>query len=251
MAKVLLVEDNEMNRDMLSRRLMRQGFEVVVAVDGQAGVDAAHSEKPDIVLMDMSLPVLDGWEATRQLKASDATRGDPGDRADRARHGGRPAAGAGRRLRRLRHQADRAAAPAGEDAAAAGRSAQAMNGRAFRRGAEATASRPAHADQPHSGLHRHAGGGRRRDRDRASSLEALRKIRAGGRALLELIQSSLGEGMSAVNAEAMDGFRMRASARARRRCCNPRRRWRASSSGRPSEDVRTDISTRGRRLSSA
>jgi CheY-like chemotaxis protein len=77
MAKVLLVEDNEMNRDMLSRRLMRQGFEVTVAVDGQAGVDAAHSGMPDIVLMDMSLPVLDGWEATRQLKASDATRAIP------------------------------------------------------------------------------------------------------------------------------------------------------------------------------
>jgi CheY-like chemotaxis protein len=77
MAKVLLVEDNEMNRDMLSRRLMRQGFEVVVAVDGQAGVDAARTGRPDIVLMDMSLPVLDGWEATRQLKASEATRTIP------------------------------------------------------------------------------------------------------------------------------------------------------------------------------
>ncbi len=77
MAKVLLVEDNEMNRDMLSRRLMRQGFEVVVAVDGQAGVDAARAGRPDIVLMDMSLPVLDGWEATRQLKASEATRTIP------------------------------------------------------------------------------------------------------------------------------------------------------------------------------
>src|SRR6266567_6980 len=77
MAKVLLVEDNEMNRDMLSRRLMRQGFEVSVAVDGQAGVDAARASRPDIVLMDMSLPVLDGWEATRQLKASPQTRGIP------------------------------------------------------------------------------------------------------------------------------------------------------------------------------
>jgi two-component system, cell cycle response regulator DivK len=77
MAKVLLVEDNEMNRDMLSRRLMRQGFEVVVAVDGQAGVDAARAGKPDIVLMDMSLPVLDGWEATRQLKSQDETRAIP------------------------------------------------------------------------------------------------------------------------------------------------------------------------------
>jgi two-component system, cell cycle response regulator DivK len=77
MAKVLLVEDNEMNRDMLSRRLMRQGFEVVVAVDGQAGVDAARAGRPDIVLMDMSLPVLDGWEATRQLKSQDETRAIP------------------------------------------------------------------------------------------------------------------------------------------------------------------------------
>ena len=77
MAKVLLVEDNEMNRDMLSRRLLRQGFEVAVAVDGQAGVDAARASRPDIVLMDMSLPVLDGWEATRQLKASPETRGIP------------------------------------------------------------------------------------------------------------------------------------------------------------------------------
>jgi CheY-like chemotaxis protein len=76
-AKVLLVEDNEMNRDMLSRRLMRQGFEVVVAVDGQEGVDAARAGRPDIVLMDMSLPVLDGWEATRQLKAQDETRSIP------------------------------------------------------------------------------------------------------------------------------------------------------------------------------
>ena len=77
MAKVLLVEDNEMNRDMLSRRLIRQGFEVVVAVDGEQGVEAAHRERPAIVLMDMSLPVLDGWEATRRLKADDATRAIP------------------------------------------------------------------------------------------------------------------------------------------------------------------------------
>jgi len=77
MAKVLLVEDNEMNRDMLSRRLIRRGFEVVFAVDGQQGVDLARSEKPDIILMDMSLPVMDGWEATRCVKADDATRAVP------------------------------------------------------------------------------------------------------------------------------------------------------------------------------
>jgi two-component system, cell cycle response regulator DivK len=77
MAKVLLVEDNEMNRDMLSRRLTRRGFQVVCAVDGQQGVDLARTEKPDIVLMDMSLPVLDGWEATRRVKADDATRNVP------------------------------------------------------------------------------------------------------------------------------------------------------------------------------
>ncbi len=73
MAKVLLVEDNEMNRDMLSRRLTRKGYEVVIAVDGQQGVDLAGSAAPDIILMDMSLPVIDGWEATRQVKANPAT----------------------------------------------------------------------------------------------------------------------------------------------------------------------------------
>jgi two-component system cell cycle response regulator DivK len=77
MAKVLLVEDNEMNRDMLSRRLARRGFEVVLAVDGKQGVDAARREKPDIILMDLSLPVMDGWEATRRVKSDDATRGVP------------------------------------------------------------------------------------------------------------------------------------------------------------------------------
>jgi len=77
MTKVLLVEDNEMNRDMLSRRLVRRGFEVVFAVDGKQGVDAARREKPDIILMDMSLPVMDGWEATRCVKSDDATRSVP------------------------------------------------------------------------------------------------------------------------------------------------------------------------------
>jgi CheY-like chemotaxis protein len=77
MTKVLVVEDNEMNRDMLSRRLMRRGFQVIFAVDGQQGVDLARSERPDIILMDMSLPVIDGWEATRRVKSDDATRSVP------------------------------------------------------------------------------------------------------------------------------------------------------------------------------
>jgi CheY-like chemotaxis protein len=77
MPKILLVEDNEMNRDMLSRRLERRGYEVVIAVDGQQGVDLAQSTRPDIILMDMSLPVIDGWEATRQLKAKDAVKATP------------------------------------------------------------------------------------------------------------------------------------------------------------------------------
>ncbi len=74
MTKILLVEDNEMNRDMLSRRLERKGYQVVLAVDGQQGVEMARTGSPDLVLMDMSLPVLDGWEATRRLKASPDTR---------------------------------------------------------------------------------------------------------------------------------------------------------------------------------
>jgi CheY-like chemotaxis protein len=74
MPRILLVEDNEMNRDMLSRRLERRGYQVVLAMDGQEGVEMAGSQAPDLVLMDMSLPVLDGWEATRRLKAAAATR---------------------------------------------------------------------------------------------------------------------------------------------------------------------------------
>ena len=77
MAKILLVEDNEMNRDMLSRRLQRRGYEVVVAMDGQEGVAKARAETPALILMDMSLPVLDGWEATRELRADPATRSIP------------------------------------------------------------------------------------------------------------------------------------------------------------------------------
>src|SRR5215217_1290545 len=77
MPRLLLVEDNEENRDGLSRRLRRKGFEVLLAVDGQQGVEAARAGAPDLILMDMSLPVLDGWEATRQLKAAPGTRHIP------------------------------------------------------------------------------------------------------------------------------------------------------------------------------
>jgi CheY-like chemotaxis protein len=77
MAKILLVEDNEMNRDMLSRRLERRGYTVVCAMDGQEGVAQARAQRPDLVLMDMSLPVLNGWEATQQLKADPATSAIP------------------------------------------------------------------------------------------------------------------------------------------------------------------------------
>jgi CheY-like chemotaxis protein len=77
MPKILLVEDNEMNRDMLSRRLARRGYDVTIAVDGQQGVDLALSLAPDLILMDMSLPVIDGWEATRRVKANEATKKIP------------------------------------------------------------------------------------------------------------------------------------------------------------------------------
>ena len=77
MAKILLVEDNEMNRDMLSRRLTRKGFEVEIAVDGQEGVDKATSMLPDLILMDLSLPVLDGWGATKAIKANPQTSNIP------------------------------------------------------------------------------------------------------------------------------------------------------------------------------
>ena len=77
MPTILLVEDNDMNRDMLSRRLVRNGYEVFLAVDGQQGAEMALSKQPDLILMDMSLPVIDGWEATRRIKANDATRRIP------------------------------------------------------------------------------------------------------------------------------------------------------------------------------
>lgn len=77
MAKILIVEDNEMNRDMLSRRLERRGFEIVIAVDGQEGIERTRSEQPDLILLDMSLPVMDGWEAASILKNEPATAAIP------------------------------------------------------------------------------------------------------------------------------------------------------------------------------
>jgi CheY-like chemotaxis protein len=77
MPRILIVEDNEMNRDMLSRRLERRGYQIVMALDGQQGIDAAVRDKPDLILMDMSLPVLDGWEATRRLKSAPETQAVP------------------------------------------------------------------------------------------------------------------------------------------------------------------------------
>ncbi|HEU4342685.1 MAG TPA: response regulator [Candidatus Binatia bacterium] len=77
MPKILLVEDNEMNRDMLSRRLERRGYQVIVALDGEQGIALAQSEGPDLILMDMSLPVLDGWEAARRLKTAAETKAIP------------------------------------------------------------------------------------------------------------------------------------------------------------------------------
>jgi CheY-like chemotaxis protein len=77
MATILLVEDNEMNRDMLSRRLERKGYQVLIAVDGAQGVAIAQAQKPQLILMDMSLPVMDGWEATRQIRAMPETKTTP------------------------------------------------------------------------------------------------------------------------------------------------------------------------------
>ncbi len=77
MGKILIVEDNPMNRDMLSRRLTRSGYRVVLAEDGRQGIESAHTEGPDVILMDMSLPEIDGWEATRRLKSDQVTRRIP------------------------------------------------------------------------------------------------------------------------------------------------------------------------------
>ena len=77
MTKILIVEDNELNRDMLSRRLQRHGYEIIYAVDGEQGIKAANTESPDIILMDMSLPILDGWQATQKLKSDPKTKSIP------------------------------------------------------------------------------------------------------------------------------------------------------------------------------
>ena len=77
MTRILIVEDNEMNRDMLSRRLERKGYEILIAIDGQMGIEVARREQPDLVLMDMSLPVVDGWEATRRMKAEEGLKHIP------------------------------------------------------------------------------------------------------------------------------------------------------------------------------
>jgi two-component system cell cycle response regulator DivK len=99
MPKILLVEDNELNRDMLSRRLTKRGHEVVTAVDGAEGVAKARSESPDLILMDMSLPVLHGWDATRALREDPKTQSIPVIAPTRARDGRRPREGAAGRLR--------------------------------------------------------------------------------------------------------------------------------------------------------
>ncbi len=77
MTTILIVEDNEMNRDMLSRRLERKGYEILIAVDGEMGIEVARAKAPDLILMDMSLPVMDGWEATRRIKSDDVLRHIP------------------------------------------------------------------------------------------------------------------------------------------------------------------------------
>jgi two-component system cell cycle response regulator DivK len=77
MTTILIVEDNEMNRDMLSRRLERKGYKILIAIDGENGIDVARANTPDLILMDMSLPVMDGWEATRRLKSDDALKHIP------------------------------------------------------------------------------------------------------------------------------------------------------------------------------
>jgi CheY-like chemotaxis protein len=114
MARILLIEDNEMNRDMLSRRLLRKGYELVLAVDGGEGVAKAMADKPDLILLDMSLPVLDGWEAARLLKSSPQTSSIPIIALTaHAMSGDKEAAWS--RMRRVRHQTDRPAETAGKN----------------------------------------------------------------------------------------------------------------------------------------
>ena len=107
MPKILLVEDNELNRDMLSRRLSRSGFSVVAAVDGPEGIRMARDERPDLILMDVALGEMDGWEATLAIKADPEFAVDADRRADRACARKRSPAKRRSRLRRLRHQAGR------------------------------------------------------------------------------------------------------------------------------------------------
>ena len=97
MARILIVEDNEMNRDMLSRRLERKGYQVITATDGSHGIAAARAESPDLILMDMSLPEIDGWEATRRLKSDECDPTHSRHRADRSRDVERPSEGCSRR----------------------------------------------------------------------------------------------------------------------------------------------------------
>ena len=132
MPRILIVEDNELSRDMLSRRLEKRGYEVATAADGEEGIAKASADEPDLILMDLALPVLDGWEATRRIKAGDRTAGIPviGLSAHAMAEDARPRAA--RRLRRLRHETRRAAASALEDRGAARAAAPALSGGAVR-----------------------------------------------------------------------------------------------------------------------
>ena len=128
MIKILLIEDNEENRDMLGRRLQRQGFAVCCAVDGPMGVAMAVQEAPDLILMDIALGDMDGWEATQRIKSNPGTAqeqpghgGDPDHRPHRARAGDRPGKKLRGRVCRVRHEAGRSAAPAREDTRVLGR----------------------------------------------------------------------------------------------------------------------------------
>ena len=119
MAKILLVEDNDMNRDMMSRRLQRKGHEVLMAADGMQCLLMAESETPDLILLDMSLPVIDGWEAARRLKASPTTAAVPIVALTAHAMAGDREKALARRLRRLRHEAGRLPAASRQDRRAA------------------------------------------------------------------------------------------------------------------------------------